>query len=290
VDSLQAFRDSRQRRAQSPRDHRVPAQTAEIAAESPGDAFRALADGLVEEARRAEAARVRLELAERAQSTLEAQLAEERRRREEAEKAWERTQRELEELRGRLESERASQAHRARSPLRRARARNGYTISKSMAPLDSRARNLSSVRFVFLRLRSHVRQSERDRSVAYSHAQPSPSPSRLSGSPDGVGMGPSTSSQSMSSPPPPDGAGSWDGSVCRREPRCRLSSRSGFGSGVASGASYCSFAASDSQATPSPSPSRPLGSLGSAASAAWATPWLEKSEQSMSVAGGRGRS
>jgi hypothetical protein len=59
----------------------------------------------VEEARRAEAARVRLELAERAQSTLEAELAEERRRREEAERAREDTQRELEELRKRLEAE-----------------------------------------------------------------------------------------------------------------------------------------------------------------------------------------
>jgi excisionase family DNA binding protein len=107
VDSLQALRDSRKRRARSPRDSRATAEGAEIAAEDPGSAIRALADRLVEEARRAEAARVRLELAERAQSTLEAELAEERRRREEAEKARERTQRELEELRGRLESERA---------------------------------------------------------------------------------------------------------------------------------------------------------------------------------------
>jgi excisionase family DNA binding protein len=105
IDSLQAFRDSRQRQGQSPRDYRAPAQAAEIAAEDPGDAIRALADRLVEEARRAEAARVRLELAERAQSTLEAELAEERRRREEAERAREGTERELEELRKRLEAE-----------------------------------------------------------------------------------------------------------------------------------------------------------------------------------------
>ena len=106
VDSLQAFRDTRQAAAPSPRGGRGPVGGAEIAAESPGDAFRVLADRLVEEARRAEAARVRLELSERAQSTLEVELAEERRRREEAERARERTERELEEMRGRLEAER----------------------------------------------------------------------------------------------------------------------------------------------------------------------------------------
>jgi excisionase family DNA binding protein len=85
VDSLHAFRDSRLRRGQSPRDRRAPAPSVEIAAEDAGSAIRELADRLVEEARRAEAARVRLELAERAQSSLEAELTEERRRREEAE-------------------------------------------------------------------------------------------------------------------------------------------------------------------------------------------------------------
>jgi hypothetical protein len=86
VDSLQAFRDSRQRQGQSPRDYRASASSADIAAEDPGSAVRELADKLVEEARRAEAARMRLELAERAQSSLGAQLTEERRRREEAER------------------------------------------------------------------------------------------------------------------------------------------------------------------------------------------------------------
>jgi excisionase family DNA binding protein len=86
VDSLQAFRDSRQRKGQSPGAYRAPTQSAEIAAEDAGSAIRELADRLVEEARRAEAARVRLELAERAQSSLEAELSEERRRREEAER------------------------------------------------------------------------------------------------------------------------------------------------------------------------------------------------------------
>jgi translation initiation factor IF-2 len=104
VDSLQAFRDSRQRRGQSPRDYRVPATDAEIAAEDPGSAVRALADRLVEEARRAEAARVRLELAERAQSTLEAELAEERRRREDAERERREAQTERDAARRELEA------------------------------------------------------------------------------------------------------------------------------------------------------------------------------------------
>jgi excisionase family DNA binding protein len=86
VDSLQAYRASRQAAAPSPRDNRVSDSGSDIAAESPGSAIRELADRLVEEARRAEAARVRLELAERAQSSLEAELTEERRRREEAER------------------------------------------------------------------------------------------------------------------------------------------------------------------------------------------------------------
>jgi hypothetical protein len=72
------------------------------AAESPGSAIRELADRLVAEARRAQAARVRLELSERAQSTLEAELAEERRRREVAERERKETQRERDELRRRL--------------------------------------------------------------------------------------------------------------------------------------------------------------------------------------------
>jgi excisionase family DNA binding protein len=103
IDSLQAFRDSRQSAAPSPRGNRVSDIDADIAAESPSSAIRELADRLVEEARRAEAARVRLELSERAQSTLEAELAEERRRREVAE-------REREELRRRLEAPSAPRA------------------------------------------------------------------------------------------------------------------------------------------------------------------------------------
>jgi Helix-turn-helix domain len=92
IDSLQAFRDARHRQQQSPRDYRTPDLDADIPADIPGNAIRELADRLVKEARRAEEARLRLELSERAQSTLEAELADERRRRKE-------TERERDELR-----------------------------------------------------------------------------------------------------------------------------------------------------------------------------------------------
>jgi excisionase family DNA binding protein len=104
VDSLQTFRDSRQLAAPLPRSSRALETGADIAAESPGNAIRELADRLVEEARRAEAARVRLELSERAQSTLEAELSEERRRREEAEKERDAARRELAILEDRKEA------------------------------------------------------------------------------------------------------------------------------------------------------------------------------------------
>ncbi len=104
VDSLQALRDSRQSAATSPRGSRGPGIGADIAAESPGNAIRELADRLVEEARRAEAARVRLELSEKAQSTLEAELAEERRRSKEAERERDELRRELEALKEQRES------------------------------------------------------------------------------------------------------------------------------------------------------------------------------------------
>jgi excisionase family DNA binding protein len=110
VDSLQAFRDARQRQQQSPRDYRADMNAPDIAAADPGSAIRELADRLVEEARRAEAARVRLELSERAQSTLEAELADERRRREEAERTAEDLRRELDEWR-RLEESAETTAH-----------------------------------------------------------------------------------------------------------------------------------------------------------------------------------
>jgi hypothetical protein len=86
IDSLQTFRDSRQRKAQSPGNYRASENSADIAAESSGNAIRELADRLVEEAARASEYRVRLELSEKAESTLREELAEERRRREEAER------------------------------------------------------------------------------------------------------------------------------------------------------------------------------------------------------------
>ena len=86
IDSLQAFRDSRQHAAQSSEDYREILKGADIVAEGRGSAIRELADRLVEEAGKASEFRVRLELTERAESTLRAELEEERRRREGAER------------------------------------------------------------------------------------------------------------------------------------------------------------------------------------------------------------
>ena len=104
IDSLQAFRDTRQRQRQSPGDYQESTGSSDIAAESGGNAIRELADRLVEEAARASEFRVRLELAERAQSTLGEELAEERRRREEAERERDDLRRELEASREARES------------------------------------------------------------------------------------------------------------------------------------------------------------------------------------------
>jgi DNA-binding transcriptional MerR regulator len=98
IDSLQAFRSTRQPAAQSSADYRAPEESADIAAATPGSPIRELADRLVEEASRASEFRVRLELSERAESTVRAELAEERRRREEAESRAEGLRRELEAL------------------------------------------------------------------------------------------------------------------------------------------------------------------------------------------------
>jgi excisionase family DNA binding protein len=102
IDSLQAFRDARQTTGGSPGHYRSASGSADITAESPGSAIRELADRLVEEAARASEFRVRLELSERAQSTLEAELATERRRREEAERERAEARQERDELRRRL--------------------------------------------------------------------------------------------------------------------------------------------------------------------------------------------
>jgi hypothetical protein len=95
IDSLQAFRDARQRQRQSPGGYREEQQSADIAAQPPGNPIRELADRLVEEASRASEFRVRLEISEKAESTLREELAEERRRREEAERERDALRREL---------------------------------------------------------------------------------------------------------------------------------------------------------------------------------------------------
>jgi hypothetical protein len=97
IDSLQVFRDARLAAGESPRDNRMFEEGAEIAAEGLGNPIRELADRLAEEAARAAEYRVRLELTEQAQSSLEEELAVERVRREQAE-------RERDELRQILES------------------------------------------------------------------------------------------------------------------------------------------------------------------------------------------
>jgi len=97
IDSLQAFRQARQAATYSPQDDRTSAEGADIAAEMLGTPIRELADRLAEEAARAAEYRVRLELTEQAQTSLEEELAAERVRREQAEV-------ERDELRGMLET------------------------------------------------------------------------------------------------------------------------------------------------------------------------------------------
>ena len=104
IDSLQAFRDARQRQGQSPGGFREAQKSADIAAQPPGNPIRELADRLVEEASRASEFRVRLEISEKAESTLREELAEERRRREEAERERDDLRRELYTLREPRES------------------------------------------------------------------------------------------------------------------------------------------------------------------------------------------
>ncbi len=96
IDSLQAFRHARQAATNMPGNIRVDSEDAAISPDITGNPIRELADRLAEEAARAAEYRVRLELTEQAQSTLESELTAERQRREEAE-------RERDELRLRLE-------------------------------------------------------------------------------------------------------------------------------------------------------------------------------------------
>ena len=104
IDSLQAFRDTRQAAAHPPTDYRAPDEGADTAAATSGNAIRELADRLVEEASRASEFRVRLELSERAESTMREELEGERRRREEAEERAAALEGELRALREARES------------------------------------------------------------------------------------------------------------------------------------------------------------------------------------------
>jgi hypothetical protein len=110
IDSLHTLRDARQRSAQSPGGYRAEAEGADTLADSTGNAIRELADRLVEEASRASEFRMRLELSERAESTLREELEDERRRREQAE-------RRAEELKLRLEDAEAAEVFKGWSPL-----------------------------------------------------------------------------------------------------------------------------------------------------------------------------
>jgi molybdenum-dependent DNA-binding transcriptional regulator ModE len=86
IDSLQAFRHVRQHAKELPVSDRAETKDAAIAPDIGGSPIRELADRLAEEAARAAEYRVRLELTEQAQSTLEGELAAERQRREAAER------------------------------------------------------------------------------------------------------------------------------------------------------------------------------------------------------------
>lgn len=111
INSLQAFRNARQAAADIPHNSRTNQPAAEIAPEITGslpdvsaagitgNPIRDLADRLAEEAARAAEYRVRLELTEQAQSTLEETLAQERQSREQAERERDKLAAELEALR-----------------------------------------------------------------------------------------------------------------------------------------------------------------------------------------------
>jgi hypothetical protein len=96
IDSIQAFRDTRQAAGSVPRGYRAPAESANITADTPSNAIRVLAERLEDAAARAAEYRVRLELTEQATSSVQAELAEERRRREAAERERDDLRRELE--------------------------------------------------------------------------------------------------------------------------------------------------------------------------------------------------
>jgi hypothetical protein len=98
IDSLHAFRDERQDATHSPRHDRTIYEGAETTADITEKPIRVLADRLAEEAARAAEYRVRLELTEQAQSTLEEALAKERQSREKAERERDEFRRQLQAL------------------------------------------------------------------------------------------------------------------------------------------------------------------------------------------------
>ncbi len=104
IDSLQAFRDTRQAAGEVPRGYRTSTEGADIAAEGSGEAIRVLAERLEGAAARAAEYRVRLELTAQAESTLRTELEEERRRRESAERERDDLRRELQARREARES------------------------------------------------------------------------------------------------------------------------------------------------------------------------------------------
>jgi hypothetical protein len=130
IDSLQAFRDARQRQEQSPGGFRETQKSADIAAQTPGNPIRELADRLVEEASRASEFRVRLEISEKAESTLREELAEERHRREEAERERDDLRRNCTPSQSRENRLRRSRrSRRGRAPLRSSRGSGGRTAA-----------------------------------------------------------------------------------------------------------------------------------------------------------------
>jgi hypothetical protein len=104
IDSLHALRDAWQAVREGPPSRHTPTDASAIVGYSLGNPIRELADRLAEEAARAAEYRVRLEITEKAESTLRTELDQERQRREEAERRRDAAEHERDELRRRLES------------------------------------------------------------------------------------------------------------------------------------------------------------------------------------------
>jgi plasmid stabilization system protein ParE len=98
IDSLQTFRSERQDATPLPHDDRTNFESADVTSDITGNPIRELANRLAEEAARAAEYRVRLELTEQAQSSLQEVLADERQGREKAESERDELRRQLEAL------------------------------------------------------------------------------------------------------------------------------------------------------------------------------------------------